>query len=209
MTHSAQLWHPLSGQTTSIQPIERDFQPDWTSRRGIANTILMGATIATAMLAGGANSSTANPITIAHVQDLFDQTNSGPGGGWVAAEVALVVPAATEQGLGEAVRRLHEASGLTWDQLGKLFGVSRRAVHHWANDSRMTARNARLLGELTRLVESLPGPGPEDRRAQLLTPQDNGYSVFDITRARNATKNDDEYAYPYSTAELMGVDDER
>src|SRR5262249_52956062 len=163
------------------QSTERDFQPGMTPLRGVTSTILMSAAITAAMLTGGTNSSTASPITITHVQDRFDQTTSGPGGGSATAAAALVVPAATAHDPGEVGRRLHKASGLTWDQLGKLFGVSRRAVHHWANGSRMTPRNAHLLGELTRLVESLSGPGPEERRAQLLTPQDNGYSLFDTT----------------------------
>ena len=37
----------------------------------------------------------------------------------------------------DELRWLKAHSGLTWEQLGKAFGVSRRAVHLWANGGRM------------------------------------------------------------------------
>jgi hypothetical protein len=96
-------------------------------------------------------------------------------------------------------------SGLTWDQLGKLFGVSRRAVHHWTVGGRMTARNADLLGELSRLVRSLPAADPATRRAILLAPGEDGYSAFDRIRARQAASSSDVSAPPFSPDQLLGT----
>ena len=47
----------------------------------------------------------------------------------------------------EEITWVKEHSGLTWDQLGKVFGVSRRAVHMWANGGRLNESNARRLRE--------------------------------------------------------------
>jgi len=50
------------------------------------------------------------------------------------------------------VRRLKEDSGLTWDQLRRLFGVSRRTVHMWAGGGRINARNEERLAHLENVV---------------------------------------------------------
>ena len=39
----------------------------------------------------------------------------------------------------EAVMEIRRRSGLTWEELGDLFDVSRRSVHHWANGKSVTA----------------------------------------------------------------------
>ena len=64
----------------------------------------------------------------------------------------------------DEVRWLHEQSGLTWEQLGRLFGVSRRTVHLWANGSGMNASNREALYELVALVRSVQGETPAVRR---------------------------------------------
>ncbi|MYE02765.1 MAG: helix-turn-helix transcriptional regulator [Alphaproteobacteria bacterium] len=40
------------------------------------------------------------------------------------------------------IRRL---SGLTWQELADLFGVSRRTVHNWANGARPSAEHKRAI----------------------------------------------------------------
>lgn len=85
--------------------------------------------------------------------------------------------------LAEAVRRLHQESGLTWAQLAKLFGVSRRALHNWAANGRMNAVHAERLASLTRLIGTLPETDPDARRARMLTPDEMGRSMYDIARS--------------------------
>lgn len=77
------------------------------------------------------------------------------------------------------VKWLHEQSGLTWEQLGRIFGVSRRAVHLWANGGRMNATNAQALAQLVALVRELPGRSANERRAALLAPTSEGASTVD------------------------------
>ena len=86
----------------------------------------------------------------------------------------------------ETVRWLHNESGLTWDQIGKVFGVSRRAVHMWANGARMNAANSELLAEFTAIVRGLDATDPSNRRAALLATRADGKSIIDFFRARRS-----------------------
>ena len=45
----------------------------------------------------------------------------------------------------KAVSELRRISGLTWEQLAGLFGVSRRAVHFWASGKPLNATNHQRL----------------------------------------------------------------
>ncbi|SON60026.1 hypothetical protein MSIMFI_01517 [Mycobacterium simulans] len=91
----------------------------------------------------------------------------------------------------EEIAWIKERSGLTWDQLGKVFGVSRRAVHMWANGGRLNESNARRLrafSALIRRVESeTPQSTPEAVRARLLQIEPDGLSIIDrLRRERSA-----------------------
>ena len=58
------------------------------------------------------------------------------------------------------VRQLKEDSGLTWDQLRRLLGVSRRAVHMWAGGGQINAKNEERLALLEQIVAALGGRTP-------------------------------------------------
>jgi len=102
---------------------------------------------------------------------------------------AVEIPPFTSN-LAEAVKSLREESGLTWDQLGRLFGVSRRAMHLWANGGRMNAAHAEALSVILRAVRGLPGSGNIDPREALLTPGVEGRSLYDEFRNRFAPDED-------------------
>jgi hypothetical protein len=123
--------------------------------------------------------------------------------------VAVPADAAMANTVSEAdqVRWLHNASGLTWDQLGKVFGVSRRAVHLWANGGRMNAVNAQTLAELVALVRELPARSPADARAQLLATGPDGRSKLDMLRARDSA--DDVSGTPWRPQQLLGARHDR
>jgi DNA-binding transcriptional regulator YiaG len=91
----------------------------------------------------------------------------------------------------ELVRDLWERSGLTWDQLARLFGVSRRSVHAWATGARLNAYHQELLTELTQLVAWIDTGDPHRNRDQLLAPRPGGPSLFDEVRARRADQSFD------------------
>lgn len=91
-------------------------------------------------------------------------------------------PTSRVAGTAEQVRFVHERSGLTWEQLGRLFGVSRRAVHNWASGSRLSAGNAELLARVVAVLESRQGYDPNQTRAWLLASSAGGVSRFDELR---------------------------
>ncbi|WP_141718021.1 hypothetical protein [Nocardia altamirensis] len=84
-----------------------------------------------------------------------------------------------------AVRWLHDSSGLTWEQLGRVFGVSRRAVHMWANGSRMNASNVEALHEFIAAIHRLGAMTPDATRNALLSTRSGGTSLLDEFRARH------------------------
>lgn len=121
-------------------------------------------------------------------------------------EDAVGVHSASDQ---ENVRWVHETSGLTWEQLGKVFGVSRRAVHLWANGGRLNARNAETLSELVAIVRDLPGRNAQERRALLLAPDAEGVSPIDRMRARNVDGRGDVSGTPWTPTQLLGARHDR
>lgn len=84
----------------------------------------------------------------------------------------------TEQ-TGLAVSELRRLSGLTWSQLGQLFGVSRRSVHFWASGKAMNATNLeRLMRTLEVIRDSDRGDAHTNRAA--LFERAEGVSPFDL-----------------------------
>ncbi len=78
-----------------------------------------------------------------------------PGTGWWRGGEATEL-SDMQQSTAERVADLKGSSGLTWSQLAALFGVSRRAVHHWVQGGNMTAANvARLDALQLRLSEHM------------------------------------------------------
>jgi hypothetical protein len=106
------------------------------------------------------------------------------------------------------VQWLHRESGLTWDQLGRIFGVSRRAVHLWATGGRMNASHAETLAELLAIVRTLPASNRADRRAALLAQDATGRSVLDRLRNRHASGGD-VAGTPWSPEQLLGARHDR
>lgn len=76
-----------------------------------------------------------------------------------------------------SVASLRAMSGLTADQLGRLFGVSRRSVQNWIAGGSMAANHEQRLSRITAVILSA-GSTPEDRRRKLLSSQQGGESLF-------------------------------
>ncbi len=77
---------------------------------------------------------------------------------------------------GAMVRHLQQQSGLTWNELARALGVSRRAVYHWAAGRRLSEHHARRVEELATLISSIGAVTPEQTRAALVSPSPDGPS---------------------------------
>ena len=87
------------------------------------------------------------PEEISHLQRPIDQTNAG-----TSAAGSL-----SDRG---AIAELRRLSGLTWDQLARLFNVSRRALHFWASGKPMTPATRSIFSGSLLSSEKLTGGRP-------------------------------------------------
>jgi transcriptional regulator with XRE-family HTH domain len=85
------------------------------------------------------------------------------------------------------VIRVHEVSGLTWEQLARLLGVSRRTLHSWASGARVASGNLERLSTVAAFIEPRIANSPEENRVWLVSPRGAGPSRFDELR-RSWTK---------------------
>jgi hypothetical protein len=106
-------------------------------------------------------------------------THSGP----TAVRAMLGQPAAPRvagaRALRDSILLLRDQSGLTWDQLGRLFGVSRRAVHLWAAGGRMNSYHAERLTRVLAAVQEVKAGTNSQRREVLLAPGPNGRTIYE------------------------------
>jgi hypothetical protein len=182
----------------------------------LASSVLLGGLLLTGVLSG---TSTTTPVAAPHIRYIGDWTSSAR----TLSDDTLVSPispgpvesapldvsghrSATQQA---TIRWLHEQSGLTWDQLSRVFGVSRRAVHLWVTGGRMNAANAETLTQLLSLVRELPADNPSDRRAVLLAPDRSGRSLLDRLRSRQAGGAGDVSGTPWAPDQLLGARHDR
>lgn len=98
-------------------------------------------------------------------------------------------------GTAHAARQLLTESGLTAAQLGRLTGVTGRAIHHWASGSAPNARQLGRLRSLHWLVFSLNAQTPEGRRALMLD-SSAGPSRFQVFREASGHNQRIQYSIP-------------
>jgi len=100
------------------------------------------------------------------------QTNSG-----FSVELREPAPA--------AIAELRRLTGSTWEQLARLFNVSRRSVHFWASGSKMTAENSAHLERVLDTVRLIDRGSITENRAALLATRDDGSTLLDQLAAGN------------------------
>jgi DNA-binding transcriptional regulator YiaG len=82
-----------------------------------------------------------------------------------------------------SIWELRRISGLTWEQLGDLFGVSRRSLHFWASGKPLTAANEERLLRVLGVVQSGRRRDARATRSALLQVQ-RGVTAFDLLAAQ-------------------------
>lgn len=94
--------------------------------------------------------------------------------------------------VGETVLEIRHATGLSYEMLGHMFGVSRRTVHNWALGKSTTAAKMALVMKMHDAIKHIWRGRQEDTRAELLTVvPDFGMSRLELLRERkfmDATK---------------------
>ena len=98
------------------------------------------------------------------------------GGGFLTPAERSATQPSTPQ---EMTQWLHRESGLTWEQLARTLGVSRRSVHAWAGGQRVSGRNLERLSNVYFTIKRIPADSPSDRRHALFAPHNGLPSLFD------------------------------
>lgn len=81
-----------------------------------------------------------------------------------------------------AVMEVRRLSGLTWDELADLFGVSRRSVHHWANGKPVNADNDQSIRRVLAVLRQISHGEAARTREALLSPGTDGRMIFDLLK---------------------------
>lgn len=150
--------------TLSTTPASR------TGRSGWPILVLSGALSA-------AGTSSAEPNRLWEAPYVHEQEATASGSSW-----AETIDGGIEQqgeSTGQAVAELRLISGLTWEQLGHMFGVSRRSVHFWASGKPLNADNETRLLQVLDIVRRADRGDARSTRAALLDVQD-GHSAVDL-----------------------------
>jgi DNA-binding transcriptional regulator YiaG len=79
-----------------------------------------------------------------------------------------------------AIAELRRRSGLTWDQLARLFGVARRSIHFWASGKALNAANEERLSRMLAVVRYVDCGTAQSTRAALITAQNDGMIPLDL-----------------------------
>jgi len=83
-----------------------------------------------------------------------------------------------------AIYEVRRITGLSWDQLARLFGVSRRSVHFWANGKALNSDNEEHLYRLLATAKQIDRGSVSETRAAILRANDRGVIAFDLLAAR-------------------------
>jgi hypothetical protein len=103
------------------------------------------------------------------------------------------------------VRELHAKSGLSWEQLGRLLGVSRRAVHLWAAGGRVNSRHIERLAQLRGIIDNLPAENASQRRMLIFRVPQAELSIFDAFLRQHASEEGVVAGTPFSPEQLLGL----
>ena len=79
-----------------------------------------------------------------------------------------------------AINELRRLSGLTWDQLAKLFNVSRRSLHFWASGQPLSRSNEERLNRLLDAIQYIDRGSANLNRSLLRKPDGNDNPLFDL-----------------------------
>lgn len=80
----------------------------------------------------------------------------------------------------KAINELRKLSGLTWDQLAKLFNVSRRSLHSWASGQPLSSFNEENLNRLLGTIRYINRGSASFNRSLLLSPGSDGRPILDL-----------------------------
>ncbi len=80
----------------------------------------------------------------------------------------------------KALSELRRLSGLTWEQLAKVFNVSRRSLHFWASGKPLSSSSEEQLNRVLGAIQYIDRGSASLNRSLLLKPDANGNLPIDL-----------------------------
>lgn len=156
---------------------------DTTSALGPMRVLpVTGPLVLTGALALFGTSATPASAVAAQVRSAMQRTNSG-GKTVHSNENSLSGDSDEDPTLtSSALMELRRISGLTWDQLARLFDVDRRSLHFWASGKAMNAQNEERLRRTLDAVKVVFLGSAGETRAMLFSGTE-GETAFDLLAA--------------------------
>jgi transcriptional regulator with XRE-family HTH domain len=106
---------------------------------------------------------------------LYDATTTHP-----SSVLPYVAPLERGASVGAEIFEIRRLSGLTWDELANVFGVSRRSLHHWANGKPISAANEDHVRRVLAALQRIDRGEAHKNRALLMTPCPDGGLAIDL-----------------------------
>jgi DNA-binding XRE family transcriptional regulator len=153
---------------------------DWFRQFGTTGPTLISGPrkfIACVVVAGCAATGTLAAVTPADavaLNTIVAQPSTLPAVS--AAQPAAMFDQSIVPGLLQRIRR---TSGLTWGELGRAIGVSRRTIHNWLGGAHVAGIHLARLLEVSRVFDLFATGSAESTRTRLLRPSANGRSIVD------------------------------
>jgi len=133
---------------------------------------LLPAFIVMELLTGGTSLPSPPPRTSVTVQIFQISPQAG------RSDIAEEEDAAILPELAKSVRSLYRRSGLTWDELAHVFGVSRRTMYNWSTGGKVSASYAQAISSVIRVVHHVDTGNPQLTRSKLLAPAEDGTTLY-------------------------------
>lgn len=116
-------------------------------------------------------------ISLANIQSLamvhaFEATNSR---GWTLVCDTPEAPSLSPQ---EIIREVKRLSGLTWDNIAEIIGVSTRSVHLWLSGGQMAETKQQKVGSILSVLKYIDRGYGKVNRALILSASDEGTTVL-------------------------------
>lgn len=80
------------------------------------------------------------------------------------------------------VYELRRLTGLSWEQLSSLLGVSRRTLHNWATGGEIAAKNEEKLARVHSTINRIDRGSASKNRSLLFSPTSDGNTLYDQLR---------------------------
>ncbi|WP_310488161.1 hypothetical protein, partial [Chamaesiphon sp. VAR_69_metabat_338] len=148
----------------------------------------IGYSIGSAIFTSDRSTTVINPVYDRDLVAVLSMTTSGvklhmaiPHN--VLANIITTVVELPVKSTQQNVNELRKLSGLTWEQLATLFGVSRRSVHFWASGEPLSSANQEKLNRTLDAVEYISRGSASNNRSLLMGIADDGKSYLELLAA--------------------------